>query len=332
MSITSAGSLIGSVIALTAATAVTAEVPRVATDIAPVHSLVARVMDGLGTPDLVVRAGGSPHDYSLRPSEARALERADAVFWVGPALEPWLGGSIDTLASEALVVELLDAPGTITLDFREGAVFDDHDHGDGAHGDTHDEAHETDAAHDDHDHDDDHEAHDHEGTDPHAWLDPENGKVWLDLIADELAALDPENADTYRGNAAAGRDEIDAAMADARAALSSAGESEFVVFHDAYHYFENRFGISAAGAISLSDASDPSPARIEEVRDRVRDLGVACVFSEPQFNQNLVETVTEGTSARAAVIDPIGLDLEEGPGFYPALIRSVAEDIAGCAS
>ncbi|SDE08173.1 zinc ABC transporter substrate-binding protein [Limimaricola pyoseonensis] len=361
MSMTSERSLIGCALALTVASGAAAEVPRVATDIAPVHGLVARVMDGLGEPDLVVQPGASPHDYSMRPSEARALEQADAVFWIGPALEPWLDETIDTLASDALVVELLDAPGLVTLEFREGAVFDDHDHdhggeahadGDHAHDEDHadhdhedhadhghEDGHDEHASHDGEGHDEahaDHAGHDHghahDGLDPHAWLDPENGKIWLELIAEELATLDPENAETYRANATAGQGEIDAAVSEARETLASAGEIEFVVFHDAYHYFENRFGISASGAISLSDASDPSPARIEEVRDRVRDLGVACVFSEPQFNQSVVETVTEGTEARAAVIDPIGFELEVGPDFYPALIRSIAEDIAGCAS
>ncbi|EYD72567.1 zinc ABC transporter substrate-binding protein [Limimaricola hongkongensis] len=374
MSMTPERSLIGCALALTVASGAAAEAPRVATDIAPVHGLVARVMEGLGTPDLIVQPGSSPHDYAMRPSEARALDRADAVFWVGPALEPWLDETIDTLAADALVVELLDAPGLDVLAFREGAVFDDHDHehgeahadeehaghegeedhadhegedhADHAHEDDHagheDEASHDEHAHDDHDdhgHDDHedhadggHEGHDHDGIDPHAWLDPENGKVWLGLIADELAALDPDNAETYRANAAAGREEIDAATAGARETLNAAGEIGFVVFHDAYHYYETRFGLSAAGAISLSDASDPSPARIEEVRDRVRDLGVACVFSEPQFNQSLVATVTEGTEAKAAVIDPLGFDLEPGPGFYPELIRAIADDIAGCAS
>ena len=170
------------------------------------------------------------------------------------------------------------------------------------------------------------------GIDPHAWLDPENGKVWLDVIARELAALDPENAGTYRSNAAAGKDEIDAAVAEARDTLSAAGELDFVVFHDAYHYFENRFDIPAAGAISVSDASDPTPARVEEIRGTVRDLGVSCVFSEPQFDQRLVRTVLDGTEGKAGVIDPLGFEIEEGPDFYPSLIRSIADEIAGCAS
>lgn len=327
-------SLASSLLAFTAATAAHADVPQVATDIAPVHGLVARVMDGLGEPELVVQPGASPHSYSMRPSEARALEQSDAVFWIGAELEPWLEESIGTLASGARVIELLDVDGISTLEFREGVTFEAHDHGGEDHAD-HDHGHggEDHAGHDHEgeEHDGhDHAGHNHEGVDPHAWLDPENAKVWLDVIAEELAELDPENAEAYRENAATGREEIDATMAEVEDTISAAGEISFVVFHDAYHYFENRFGISAAGAISLSDATDPSPARVEEVRDTIRDLGVACVFAEPQFDQKLVATVSEGTDAQAAVIDPLGFELDMGPGFYPALVRSIGDRIANC--
>ena len=152
------------------------------------------------------------------------------------------------------------------------------------------------------------------------------------MIAEELAALDPANAAAYRENAAAGRNEIDAAIAQARETLEAAGDIRFVVFHDAYQYFESRFGLEAAGAISLGDASDPSPARIEELRNRIRALGVACVFAEPQFNPRLVQTVAEGADLQAAVIDPLGAELAPGADFYPLLIRSIAESITSCTS
>ncbi|UWQ20162.1 zinc ABC transporter substrate-binding protein [Jannaschia sp. W003] len=288
---------------LLAAGAAAAEVPQVTTDIAPVHGLAARVMEGLGTPALVVGAGASPHHHALRPSEARALEGADAVFWIGPALEPWLAGAIGTLAGDAEVVELMDVPGATVFAFREGAAF-------GAH---------------------DHEGEDDHGTrDPHLWLDPENGKVWLDAIAETLAALDPSNADAYRSNAARGRLEIDAAVEDARAILPR-DAPDFVVFHDAFHYFEDRFDLAAAGAIAEGDASDPAPARIEAIRALVRDRGVACVFAEPQFDRRVAATVLEGTGGAVHVIDPLGADIPPGPDFYPALIRAVAAQFAACA-
>lgn len=300
-------------LALTGATL--ADVPRVATDIAPVHGLVARVMMGLGSPDLVVQPGASPHGYSMRPSEALALNRADFVFWIGEALTPWLEGSIETLAADAQVVELLHVDGVIELSFREGARFDHHE----------DEDHESEG-HEEEGHDD----HDHEGIDPHAWLAPENGKLWLDLIATELAQFDPENATTYRANAEAGRAEIDAVVVTIDAALDPLRHGGFVVFHDAYQYFETSFDLSALAAISLSDATAPSPARIAEVRDTVAELSVSCVFSEPQFNPGLVATVLDGTGAKTAVIDPMGTALPLGPQFYPGLLLDLGQRMAGC--
>ena len=332
-----------------------AEVPRVATDIAPIHGLVARVMQGLGEPDLVVPPGASPHGYAMRPSEARVLDQADVVFWVGEALTPWLEGPLQELAGDAHRVELLAAKGSTVLPFREGARFekhahddhDDHDahgdHGDHASDDVH-EAHGNHGDHQEHDnhemhaeagHDDhhggaDHAGHDHEGADPHAWLLPANAIAWLDLIAQELAEQDPENAALYVANAEAGKQEISAVVADVSSTLEAMQSLQFIVFHDAYQYFETGFGLTAAGAISLSDASKPSPARIAELRQVVADLQVTCVFSEPQFNPGLVATVLEGTGAKTAVLDPLGIELELGPNFYPNLLQGLGAAISNC--
>jgi len=348
--------LIATASTLALTSAALADAPSVAVDIPPVHSLVAKVMEGVGTPDLIVQQGASPHGYSLRPAEAEALQKADVVFWVGEALEPWLERSIDSLATDAKSVELMESEGTTELEFREGATFEkhSHDHGDHDHeaeDHDHEHEHEADADHDeDHDHDHeagedhdhDHEAeadhdheehaehdHDHHGHDPHAWLDPENARAWLDVIAADLSALDPENADTYAANAAAGKAELESLIGEIETELEGA-DGNFIVFHDAYHYFENRFGISAAGSIRLGDASDPSPARIEEIRNKVAELKISCVYTEPQFNPGLVETVFEGTDAKVGVLDPLGSDLTPGPDLYPQLLRNLATNLASC--
>lgn len=301
------------ILSLTYAAPGFAEVPNVITDIAPVQSLVARVMEGLGSPGQVVRQGASPHGYAIRPSEARSLENSDAVFWIGPALTPWLERTIANLAPNASVIELLEAPETTALEFRQGAQFglEDMEGQGGEH---------------DHDH-----AHDHSGHDPHAWLDPQNAKVWLDLIAAELGRLDADNADTYMANAKAGQAEIAAVQAEIQDTLAPVRDLRFVVFHDAYQYFENRFGLSASGAIAEGDATDPGPARIEAVRQVISDLNITCVFSEPQFNQAFVATAIEGSDAMASIIDPLGFDIPPGPNFYPALLRDVAQRLADCA-
>lgn len=343
-----------------------ADVPRVAVDIAPVHSLVARVMQGVGDPSLIVPPGASPHEYSLRPSEASALQDADLVFWIGPDLTPWLEGAIDTLTSDASVTALLEADGTKKLPFREGALFEahahggeghsDHGHEDHAHVEDHDgDGHEDHAAaaehdhkeheddkdhehgehehdHDEHaDHDDHgHEGHDHGEYDPHAWLSPDNGAVWLNAIAAQLSAADPDNAGSYFANAAAGREELAVLSTEINDILDPVRDRNFVVFHDGYQYFEAAFDFPASGAISLSDATDPSPARIAEIQARVAEQGVTCVLSEPQFNPGIVAAVMEGSDISTGVLDPIGSDLEPGPDLYGNVLRNLATALADC--
>jgi zinc transport system substrate-binding protein len=326
-----------------------AAAPRVVADIAPVHSIIARVMDGAGTPELLMPPGASPHGYALRPSEAARLDAAEIVFWIGPDLTPWLEGPLDALAPGAAHVELARAEGVTVLPMREGGPFEahdhdhdhDHDHADHA-GHDHDD---HDHAHDDHDHaaehahahDDDHahdHAHDHghaEGAaDGHLWLDPANAAAIAAAVAAELAALDPENAALYAANAAAFAGELTALSAEIDAGLAPLRGRPFVVFHDAYQYFEAAFHLPAAGSISLGEADAPSAARVAEIRDRIAAEGVVCVFAEPQFEPRLVATVIEGSAARSGVLDPIGADLDPGPGLYPALLTGLAQGLADC--
>jgi zinc transport system substrate-binding protein len=310
-----------SLLAVPCATALAA--PPVVTDIAPVHALAARVMDGVATPELLIAPGTSPHGYSLRPSDARRLQDAQIIFWVGEALTPWLEDTLETLGQGATVAELMGADGTVLLPVRESARFEAHDHGkpDAAHNHTHGHSHAHTHAHG---------AQDHDGIDPHVWLDPMNARVWLGAMAEALATADPANAAAYRANAAAGQAEIDALVAEIGATLAPVAGRGFIVFHDAYQYFEARFGMQAAGAISLSDATTPSAARVAEIRETIVDLDALCVFSEPQFEPRLVATVTEATNARRGVLDPVGAALEPGAGFYPALLRGLAASMAEC--
>lgn len=280
-----------------------AEVPQIAVDIAPVHSLVVRVMQGVGTPDLIVPPGASPHGYSLRPSQAQAVQDAGLVVWIGPELEPWLAQSIETLAPDAATLALLDVPGTTVHDVREGALFDPSEH---------------------------HDDHDHGERNSHAWLDPGNAGVWLDAIAAALSKADPENAAAYRANAADGKAEMDKLSAQIEDTLAPVRGRQFIVFHDAYQYFETAFDMPASGAISIGDASTPGPARIGQIRDRVADGNVTCVLAEPQFNSKLARTVLDGTDARLAVLDPMGSDLEPGVALYPQLLRNLARSLADC--
>ncbi len=321
-----------------------AAAPQVVTDIGPVQSLAARVMQGVGEPASVLPPGATPHSYSMRPSEAARLQAADIVFWVGEGLTPWLHDAVESLAADAVSVELMEAPGVALLEFgEEGHGDHDDDHGrkeEHAHEDDdrkHEHAHKEDDDHkhghdhkDEHAHKDEH-GHEHHGDmDPHIWLDPANGKAMLAEMAARLAALDPANADAYRANAAAGAAELDALAAQVEALVAPVRGKAFFTAHDAYRYFEHRFEIESAGSVALSDAAPPGPARLDRIRSEMREHGALCVFVEPQLDPKLARTAAEGSGARVAVLDPLGADLEAGPGLYPALIGNLARSLAGC--
>ena len=250
----------------------------VVTSIKPVHSLVSAVMDGVAAPTLLVRGAGSAHTYSLRPSDARALEEAPLVFWVGPGLETFLRGPLDTLASGARVVALADAPELELLEFRDGGPFEGHGDAEEGHEHTHEHAHEHDES-PDHGHD---HAHAH-GNDLHVWLDTVNARALVAEIAARLSETDPANAERYRENALAYSAKLDTLTKEIAQQLASVQDKPAIVFHDAYQYFERRFGINVVGSITVSPDVMPGAQRVSEIRAKVRELGAACIFSEPQF-------------------------------------------------
>lgn len=302
-----------------------ADVPRVAVDIPPVHSLVAKVMGERGDPKLLIQPGASPHGYSLRPSEAKTLDEADLVIWVSNGLTPWLSDPIENLAGDARHLELMDVPEITTLEYREGETFalntaNEHGHTHGS------EEHD---GHDHHNHEDNHD-HSHTGMDPHAWLDPANARRWLDVIAEQLSEIDPDNAAYYRENAAQGKEDLTSLQEHIQNSLTNSANTRFIVFHDAYQYFEEAFNVHAAGAISIGDASSPSPARIETLQTLVNDENIQCVFSEPQFNPQMVNNVFSDTSAYIGVMDPLGVGLTLDAGLYDALLEQLANEIARC--
>ncbi|RQP04784.1 MAG: zinc ABC transporter substrate-binding protein [Paracoccus sp. BP8] len=291
-----------------------AEVPRVVTDIAVTASLVQQVMGDLGQPEILLQPGGDPHSYQLRPSQARSLQEAGLLVWVGPQLTPWLQRATTSLGVPDEVVTLLDLPGTHRRDYGGGA--DDHDHDDGGA----DHA----GAQDDH-------GHDHSGTDPHAWLDPANGRAWLDAIAEALSRRDPQNAATYAANAARAAEEIAALDAELKLRLAPAKGRRFVVFHDAYGYFTAHYGLEPAIAVSLGDASTPSAARLKAIRDEIAEKAAICAFPEANHDPRLIAAVTEGSAARrGAPLDPEGSGSAPGPQLYAEILRGMGEALADC--
>ena len=272
--------------------------PVVVADIPPVHSLVSSVMSGLGEPVLLLDGAASPHGGSLRPSQARALAKADLTVWTGAALTPWLD---EAIRGEALT--LLDMQETRILPLREGgAVHDDHGHGHGhGHG---------------------------SGDDPHAWLDPSNGRAWLEAIAKSLSRIDPDNAARYAANAAAATANLDAARTRIAERLAPHAGGRFAVAHDAFHYFEERFGLETAAILSAGDGDRPGPRRAREVRARLAEGGIACLLAEP--GDRTADRLAEEAGIRVVRLDPLGARLETGTGLYVALLKDVADGFADC--
>ena len=304
---------------------------KVVTSIKPVHSLVAAVMQGVGTPDLIVEGAGSPHTYALKPSQAKQLQEADLVFWMSHDLEAFLEKSIDGIATKALSVPLMESRGLMTLGFRDGGAFDDHGHDEHDDHDEHDKDDDHDhEKHDDHDDHEKHDEHDHGEVDPHVWLDPENAKAMVHEIEEALAKADPANAATYESNAEAVMAKLDSLVAEIDSELQPVKGRGYIVFHDAYQYFENRFGVSAIGSITVSPEVLPGAERISDLQEKVRSLDATCVFSEPQFEPKLVATVTENTNARTGVLDPLGAAIDKGPNLYFTLIRNMASSLKNC--
>lgn len=371
------------------ASPVLAEVPQVVTDIPPVHSLVASVMQGVGTPTLLLPPGGSAHGHQMRPSEAAAMSAADLVVWVGEELSPWIADASAKLAPDAASLSLIDVQGTV---LREaGHHGHDHEAGhetgaeDGGHSDEHHDAHEHDHdghdhadggeghaktadAHDDHGHEhkgdhghqetrdshaghdhDDHghnshgqeaaaqdghfagDGHDHDGLDPHVWLNPDNAQTWLATIAQALATADPENAATYQANAKAEAKRIAAATKELEALLQDI-TGGYIVYHDAFGYFSDRFDLPSAGSVADSEATPPGARGLADLQASAQASDVHCLFIEPQFDGKVAERTAETLGLQVGVLDPLGADLTPGPDLYTALIRNIGQSLHNCLS
>ncbi len=289
-----------------------AAAPRVVVTIKPVHSLVAAVMEGVGTPVLLLKGASSPHSYALRPSDVRALEAAGLVVWVGPGLETFLERPLRALTRRAKVLELDRAEGVTLLPSREGGTWEPHA----------DEGARPGAA-----------APDHPAPEEynwHLWLSPANARAMVQAVARALSTLDPADAPRYARNAAQALQALERLDARLRDRLAPVRDRPFVVFHDAYAYFEAAYGLRAVGSITVSPERAPGARRVTDLRAKVLQLGAICVFREPQFEPRLVNTIIQGTQARTGVLDDLGVDLPEGPGQYALLLEHLADSLLAC--
>ena len=307
---------------LTFFTSANAEV-KVVASIKPIHSLASYLMDGIGKPDLIVDGYASPHGFAMKPSHAKMLQEADIIFWVGEDLENFLVKPLSSIAKKAEKIELMEIKGLEVLKFRERNIFDDHDHDE--HG--HDDHGKKEDDHDDHGHDD-HEGHAHGEFDPHIWLDPVNAKVILKEMAEHLIENDEKNASTYKKNLKKAQKDLDKLLKKVKSDLNKDFKS--IVFHDAYQYFEKRFDVNVLGAFTVNTDVMPGAEQLAEIREIIEHDKVSCIFSEPQFNPDIINAVAKDMDIQTGVLDPLGATLDPGKDLYFDLIKNMSKSFKGC--
>lgn len=316
--------------------------PAVVTSIKPIHSLVSNVMNGVGEPYLIITDTTSPHSFTLKPEHASKLESADIVFWIGEEMETFLEKPLDSVAIRARKVSFMESDDIQKLKFRENSIFDEHDeHDDHEEHDDHDDHkehddHEEHDEHDDHEEHDDHDDHDkhddhghHHGEfDSHIWLDPINAKEIVSIIADELSLIDPSNKSKYIENAKNTATQLDNLIKETEKTLDK--DISYVVFHDAYQYFEERFNVAASGALTINTDVLPGARQVMNIRELIEDKNISCIFSEPQFNPKIIETIAEDTNIKTGVLDPLGATIQSGKDQYFLLIDDLAASLEKC--
>ena len=294
---------------------------KVVTSIKPIHSLARYLMDGVAKPDLIVDGYASPHGFALKPTHAKMLQEADLVFWVGEDLENFLEKPLKSIAKKAEKIELMEIKGLTKLKFRERNIFDEHGHKEDEHGHKEDEhGHKE----DEHGHDE----HAHGEHDPHIWLDPMNAKVILSEMAEHLIENDSKNEAKYKANLKRAHKDLDQLTKKVKSELNKDFKS--IVFHDAYQYFEKRFDINVLGAFTVNTDVMPGAEQLAEIREVIEHDKVSCVFSEPQFNPDIIKAVAKDTNIATGVIDPLGATLNPGKDLYFDLIGNMSKSFKGC--
>ena len=292
----------------------------VVTSIKPLHSLTSYIMEGVGEPELIIDGVASPHNFQIKPSHAKMLQNADLVIWIGEDLESFLPTALKSIPKDAVVFELLDQSGLKKLKFREKNIFEGHDD----HG--HDEHAKKEDDHDDHGHDD--HGHGHGSFDPHIWLDPANAKVIVKKITNQLSKIDKDNASTYKANSKKVIKDLDGLIKEVKNEINK--DASFVVFHDAYQYFEKRFGLSVIGALTVNPDIMPGAEQLSEIREVIEHEKAKCIFSEPQFNPNIINSIASDTGVKTGVLDPLGANIDKGKNMYFDLIKDMSNSLKDC--
>jgi zinc transport system substrate-binding protein len=293
------------------------ETQGIAVSIKPLHALVQGVMGDTGEADLLMKQNASPHGYSLRPSQLSFLQNARIVFYIDDAFEPFLRNALKNLPEPAEIVEMARQPGMKILPLRRNDDWDSHDHEEKGHVET--KMHAT-SNHD----------HSHGGDDLHIWLDTNNARQMIMIIADKLGRIFPDNQIRYQENAQNMLLQIDQLDAEITGILEEVKDKPYIVLHDAFQYFEHQHGLNGVGSITIEPNQPPSITDIQAIRETLESKKVVCVFREPQFDDRLIETVIEGSNVQIGMLDPIGATLKQTPDFYSMLLRDLATEIAGC--
>ncbi|WP_419902281.1 zinc ABC transporter substrate-binding protein ZnuA [Kiloniella sp.] len=294
--------------------------PKVVVSILPIHSLVQSVMDGVGDAELLVDQKASPHGYSLRPSQVRALNKADLIVWVGEGLETFLEKPLSQQPANTTVLELMDLKTIHLLENRTAGTWDEH-HAEEGHGD-----HEEEGGHD---HD---ENHNHGKYDPHIWLSLDNSRAIVKRVGSELVKIDPDNAQLYHKNVEVTLASLGLMKQDISAQMSNVKNKPYLVFHDAYQYFEQEFSLNSIGSVTIDPERKPGAKRLTELREHIRLSGAVCIFSEPQFKPAVVNVLSEGLAIKKGELDPMGSEFEAGKMAYGQLLNGLAGSITECLS
>ena len=280
---------------------------KVVTTIKPIHSLVAGVMDGLGSPSLIVDGSNSPHNFSLKPSHAKMIEDAEIIFWVGEDLETFMIKPLESIANNATKVSFMDLDSIIKLKFKEENIL------------------EVEGYDDDHD---DHDKHADGEFDAHIWLDPKNAIEIVNEIAMILSLKDPNNKNVYYSNAEKLNHSLNELIKKINLSINK--DARFIVFHDAYQYFEKRFNVKILGAFTVNTDVMPGAEQLSEIREIIEHDKVKCIFSEPQFNPDIIKVVAKDMNIKTGVVDPLGATLNPGKDLYFDLIRNMSASFKGC--
>jgi zinc transport system substrate-binding protein len=283
---------------------------KVVTTIKPIHSLVAGVMDGLGSPSLIVDGSNSPHNFSLKPSHAKMIEDAEIIFWVGEDLETFMIKSLESIANNATKVSFMDLDNITKLKFKEENIL------------------EVEGYDDDHDDHDDHYKHADGEFDAHIWLDPKNAIEIVNEIAKTLSLKDPNNKNVYYSNAEKLNHSLNELIKKINLSINK--DARFIVFHDAYQYFEKRFDVSSAGALILNEEALPSAKKVSEIHKIIKKQNINCIISEPQFNPNIIKSIAQDSSILTGSFDPLGSSFDTNKNLYFEMILSLSNSLKDC--